>query len=287
MTMLDFDHKHILITAMVRKPPCTKEAMIAWLKDTVANVNMKILMGPFAERCETEGNIGITGIAVIETSHISAHCWEEAPVPFINIDLYSCKSFEPEDVIDVIKKHFDPYYIRVMFIDRNDPSPHIISKYTQQIIKIIDMMPDELKPFWNSGNRTKISERTKEQRYALSVYNKLQRKFSASNIDTVIKRKNSKHIDTIRSIKQRARLKNLDFDLTQEWFEMEFKKAKTKWSKIEKHDDGVASFWRATIERKDLTKGYTQDNCQIIPSSLDFVKKTWNQKQLIELKDIL
>jgi len=134
--MQDLDHKHVLVTAAVRKPPQTIEQMNAWLLDTVKAVDMKVLMGPYTMRCETAGNVGITGVVVIETSHVTAHCWEEAPTPFINIDLYSCKAFDPNDVVETIKRHFDPYYVRVMFIDRNDPEAKIINQYEQVIHNI-------------------------------------------------------------------------------------------------------------------------------------------------------
>ena len=126
--MQNFDHLHVIISATVRNPPRTVEAMDTWLLDTVRAVDMKVLMGPFSTRCTTEGNVGVTGVVVIETSHLSCHSWEEADVPFLNVDLYSCKTFDPDVVVELIRQHFNAITVTVMFIDRNNPEAKVISQ---------------------------------------------------------------------------------------------------------------------------------------------------------------
>jgi S-adenosylmethionine/arginine decarboxylase-like enzyme len=145
--MNDFNHLHVVISATVRNPPRTVAAMDAWLLETVAAVNMKVLMGPFSTRCETAGNVGVTGIVVIETSHLSCHCWEEASEPFMNVDLYSCATFKPDDVVQTIRKHFDASAVTVLFIDRNDNEavPHVIEEYIETF-----PLPVKKLSFWDA-----------------------------------------------------------------------------------------------------------------------------------------
>ena len=88
------------------------------MKDFIASINMKILMGPYVKYCEMEGNRGITGIAVIETSHIAIHVWDE-PVPaLMQIDVYSCAEFDPYKIAEKIKQDFDVVKIDYKYLNR-------------------------------------------------------------------------------------------------------------------------------------------------------------------------
>ena len=117
--MQDLNHKHILVSASgLRKPPQTAEDLDAWLRRLVDKVGMKILMGPFSIRCDTIGNEGVTGVCCIETSHCSVHVWSECESPFLKMDLYSCKDFDPLDVYRMIKE-FRPFETSWIVIDRN------------------------------------------------------------------------------------------------------------------------------------------------------------------------
>ena len=88
------------------------------MKDFIASINMKILMGPYVKYCEMEGNRGITGIAVIETSHIAIHVWDE-PIPaLMQIDVYSCAEFDPYKIAEKIKADFDVVKIDYKYLNR-------------------------------------------------------------------------------------------------------------------------------------------------------------------------
>lgn len=113
------NHRHILLTARgLMAPPRTAEEATAWLEELVRKVHMKILLGPFATRCATPGNEGVTGVVVIETSHASIHVWDEAKVPFLKMDLYSCADFSSQTIIDHLRR-FSPEVVDYMVIDRN------------------------------------------------------------------------------------------------------------------------------------------------------------------------
>jgi S-adenosylmethionine/arginine decarboxylase-like enzyme len=74
-------HKHLIIRAEVNNPPKDVDKLTEWLKDFIASINMKVMLGPYVAYCNNEGNRGITGVAVIETSHIAMHVWDEPNVP--------------------------------------------------------------------------------------------------------------------------------------------------------------------------------------------------------------
>ena len=60
---------------------------------------MKILQGPFASYVTKEGNRGVTGMAMIETSHIAIHVWDEYEPALVQCDVYSCANFSSSEVL--------------------------------------------------------------------------------------------------------------------------------------------------------------------------------------------
>ena len=111
-------HKHLIIRAEANKVPTDEEQLTKWLKDFIEFIGMKILMGPYVKYCTMEGNRGITGIAVIETSHIAIHIWDE-PVPaLIQMDVYSCANFDPYKIANKIKEDFDVVKIDYKYLNR-------------------------------------------------------------------------------------------------------------------------------------------------------------------------
>ena len=65
----------------------------------------KLKVEPF----EDEG--GVTGVAVLSTSHVSIHTW---PVRnFFVLDVYSCRDFESTTVLEVIESHFGKLNVRL------------------------------------------------------------------------------------------------------------------------------------------------------------------------------
>jgi len=111
-------HKHLIIRAEANKVPTDEEQLTEWLKDFIEFIGMKILMGPYVKYCTMEGNRGITGIAVIETSHIAIHIWDE-PVPaLIQMDVYSCADFDPYKIANKIKEDFEIIKIDYKYLNR-------------------------------------------------------------------------------------------------------------------------------------------------------------------------
>ena len=111
-------HKHLIVRAEVNNPPKDVDKLTEWLKDFIASINMKIMLGPYVAYCNNEGNRGITGVAVIETSHIAIHVWDE-PIPaLMQLDVYSCAEFNPYLIADKLKKDFDVVKLDYKFLNR-------------------------------------------------------------------------------------------------------------------------------------------------------------------------
>ena len=111
-------HKHLIIRAEANRVPTDEEQLTEWLKDFINSIHMKILMGPYVKYCNVEGNRGITGIAVIETSHIAIHVWDEPNPALMQIDVYSCAEFDVDEIAEKIKADFDVIKLDHKYLNR-------------------------------------------------------------------------------------------------------------------------------------------------------------------------
>jgi S-adenosylmethionine/arginine decarboxylase-like enzyme len=112
-------HKHLIIRAEVTKPLTSIYHTCLFLEELIDRVNMKVLHGPVAEYCNTKGNRGITGFAIIETSHVVVHVWDENSPALVQLDVYSCAPFDPENLISFVLDKLDAVKINYKFLDRD------------------------------------------------------------------------------------------------------------------------------------------------------------------------
>jgi S-adenosylmethionine/arginine decarboxylase-like enzyme len=110
-------HKHLIIRAELNNPPKCSEAINEWMRTLVAKIDMKILMGPYSVYSEMPGNRGLTAVTIIETSHIAMHVWDEDEPALMQLDVYTCSTLDPYDVMDAITE-FDPVKVEMKYIDR-------------------------------------------------------------------------------------------------------------------------------------------------------------------------
>ena len=92
-------HKHLIIRAEVNRPITSEKEIKRWLRNVVKKIDMKIIKGPYASYVSKEGNRGITGVVMIETSHIAVHIWDETIPALVQCDVYSCASFSSNEVL--------------------------------------------------------------------------------------------------------------------------------------------------------------------------------------------
>ena len=113
------EHKHLIIRAEVKHPIMSEWELRKWLKNLVKIIDMKIVGGPYTAYVTKEGNRGITGVVMIETSHISIHIWDEERPSLVQCDIYSCAEFQQGEVImhlGIMK----PQKIEYMMVDRSE-----------------------------------------------------------------------------------------------------------------------------------------------------------------------
>ena len=129
-------HKHLIVRAEVYRPPMDEKFLTNWLNKFIEKIGMKVMMGPYVKYSNMIGNRGITGAAIIETSHIVMHIWDEVSPALMQFDVYSCGEFDPETICNKIDEDFAVYKIEYKFLDRenNLSELHTIT-YTDPIAK--------------------------------------------------------------------------------------------------------------------------------------------------------
>ncbi len=114
------DHKHLIVRAETLLTPSSVPATVRWFKQLVEKIDMKLIDLPNNPNCfymDTPGNRGLTCVGIIETSHIALHCWDEDQPGLFQLDVYSCKDFDPMDVVEHFRC-FKPIKIEHKFLDR-------------------------------------------------------------------------------------------------------------------------------------------------------------------------
>ena len=114
------NHLHLLVKGYMKNPPKTEEAVNEWLKELVDTVGMKVVAGPTSVYVDEPGNEGVTGTITLATSHAAIHVWDEQTPAMFQFDIYSCKDYEPNIVLEHIDKWFGLEKAYWSFIDRNE-----------------------------------------------------------------------------------------------------------------------------------------------------------------------
>lgn len=113
------EHKHLIVRALVHKPPRLYLDVSVWFTRLVAKLGMKLLSGPHVRYVTAEGNRGITAVCIIETSHLAMHVWDEQSPALMQFDVYTCGALSPQTVFDALDV-FEPETIEWKYLDREN-----------------------------------------------------------------------------------------------------------------------------------------------------------------------
>ena len=118
--MMKLEHKHLLIRAEVTDCPMRDDLgyVLSWMNNLINKIDMKLMQGPNITYVDQEGNRGITCMALIETSHIVLHIWDEQSPGLFQLDVYSCKSFDLNIVLNCLQESFNISKMQYKFLDR-------------------------------------------------------------------------------------------------------------------------------------------------------------------------
>ena len=102
---MNVKHKDLIVRAEVSNTPTKRDMyqILEWQENLIKKINMKLMHAPSISYVDQKGNRGITCMALIETSHIVLHIWDENNPGLFQLDIYSCKDIEIDLVIDYFK----------------------------------------------------------------------------------------------------------------------------------------------------------------------------------------
>lgn len=117
--MFNPNHLHLIVRGYVTNPPRSEEVLNNWLITLVHKVGMHVVAGPTSVYVNEPGNEGVTGTITLATSHAAIHVWDVQNPSLVQFDIYSCKEYSIETVLD----HFNEFGITSyewIYIDRNN-----------------------------------------------------------------------------------------------------------------------------------------------------------------------
>lgn len=95
----------------------------------------------------------------------------------------------------------------------------------------------------------------------------------------------------LANAKNRAASKGWDFDLTPAWAQEKLQKGICEVTGIpfnfERGTVNAHNPFRPSIDRRDTSLGYTQDNCQMVVVAYNQAKGTWSHEDVLKLAKAL
>lgn len=104
------------------------EAVTEFLETTVSEIGMTKIMPPYVFKYDggdKPEDWGISGFVIIAESHISIHTFPEKK--YYSIDIFSCKDFDIDKAIKLIKEYFETEDLEIRTTDRGTEFPRDIS----------------------------------------------------------------------------------------------------------------------------------------------------------------
>ena len=125
---------HLILDIIVNdiyNPNLNHESTIMHYLDECIRLSEMEEVGSVIHKFEPINNLtGITSVRVLGTSHLSCHSWPEEN--YISIDLFSCKYFDVDKIINFTKEYFDTKRCDISIVDRNIGIPHKYANYIEE-----------------------------------------------------------------------------------------------------------------------------------------------------------
>jgi S-adenosylmethionine/arginine decarboxylase-like enzyme len=126
-------HLHLIIKATINNPPLSTDIdqVNEIMSGLVKHIRMRELSEPQTKWCDEPGNVGITSLCLLTTSHTVFHIWNNQypEKSMFQFDIYSCAPYTVDEVLTYLKSHFDLDEISYKFLDRETGLKEIQSNY--------------------------------------------------------------------------------------------------------------------------------------------------------------
>lgn len=113
-------HYHMILRLKVKNPIKGVDECNEMIRDLIQAIDMKIVSGPHTVYINSPGNRGLSSVTIIETSHIGVHIWDEQDPALIQFDVFSCKEFTKDQILEFLKNKFEITDLEFVFLDRTN-----------------------------------------------------------------------------------------------------------------------------------------------------------------------
>lgn len=98
-------HHHFIGRFEVATPPLEADRayLVDWMRKLIEDQGMNVLSGPHVAFVDKAGNRGLTGVAIIETSHVAVHIWDETSPALVQLDFYTCGTLDKAAILKAIE----------------------------------------------------------------------------------------------------------------------------------------------------------------------------------------
>ena len=98
-----------------------------------SQIGMTKIMPPYVFRYSGSKpeDWGVSGVVLIAESHISVHTFPEKS--YLNIDVFSCKTFDAESSVAYLKEQFGITFINTRVLERGLEYPHEIGRASELV----------------------------------------------------------------------------------------------------------------------------------------------------------
>jgi S-adenosylmethionine/arginine decarboxylase-like enzyme len=98
-------HQHFIGRFEVTDPPTAEDRayLVSWMAQLIKDQGMNVVSGPHVAHVDTPGNRGLTGVAIIETSHCAIHVWDETNPALVQLDFYTCGVLNKDAILKAVK----------------------------------------------------------------------------------------------------------------------------------------------------------------------------------------
>ena len=111
-------HNQLLVNGYTNTPLKSEASAIEWMQSLVDSIDMKTIQGPYSSYVTKEGNMGLTCIVMIETSHIALHIWDEPNPAEIQFDLYTCGDLPIDKILKKLEDDLGLVDYHYMVLER-------------------------------------------------------------------------------------------------------------------------------------------------------------------------
>ena len=111
---------HLIVYAEVLRSPTDPQLACDWLYRLIAGIGMKLAAAPKnpnAYYCPVIGNRGLTAVALIETSNLALHTWDEKSPSEFQLDVFTCGDLDVDTILKFVGE-FKPTRIDHLVLDR-------------------------------------------------------------------------------------------------------------------------------------------------------------------------